>query len=68
MGLNWDGATVVEFNYSAVYQCESDDIYFEIDKDLEGYNVTCLEDGSWDVPEIWPVCLPCTLNKSMNRR
>jgi hypothetical protein len=56
--LNWDGAPV-EFNSSAVYQCESDDIYFEIDKDLEGYNITCLEDGSWDVPEIWPVCLPC---------
>lgn len=60
--MNWDGAPV-EFNSSAVYQCESTDIFFEIDKELDGYNVTCLEDGSWDLPEIWPICVPCKRQK-----
>ena len=23
------------------------------------YNVTCLEDGSWDEPAEWPVCFNC---------
>ena len=56
--MEWNGDPV-EFNSSAVYLCESSDIYFQMDKDMEGYNVTCLDDGSWDVPDVWPICLPC---------
>ena len=26
---------------------------------MEEFNVTCLSDGSWDVPKEWPQCLPC---------
>ena len=28
---------------------------------MEEFNVTCLSDGSWDVPKEWPQCLPCEL-------
>ena len=56
----------MEFNSSAVYQCESADTFFEIDKELDGYNVTCLEDGSWDVPDSWPICVSCNLITSFS--
>lgn len=41
------------------YKCATEDTYFEWDMDMEEYNVTCLEGGGFDVPDIWPVCLTC---------
>ena len=32
---------------------------------MEEFNVTCLSDGSWDVPKEWPQCLPCELPCSL---
>ena len=26
---------------------------------MEEFNVTCLSDGSFDIPKEWPQCLPC---------
>ena len=59
--LNWDGSPVA-FNDTVSYSCDSDDVKFEIDMDLDFWNMTCLFDGSWDAPqtpEEWPICLNC---------
>ena len=56
--LEWDGSPV-EFNTNVSYVCESDDLYFEWDRDMPDFNVSCLEGGVWDEPKEWPVCLEC---------
>ena len=38
---------------------EGEELFFEWDRDMAEYNVSCLEGGSWDQPAVWPVCLPC---------
>ena len=58
IALQWDGDPV-EFGGNVSYTCKDETLYFEMDKDMEEYNVTCLEDGSWDVPSEWPVCFNC---------
>ena len=62
IALQWDGDPV-EFNGNVSYTCKDEDLYFEIDKNMEEYNVTCLEDGSWDVPSEWPVCFNCKIGR-----
>ena len=56
LALQWDGQPT-EFEGNVSYTCKDENLYFEIDKDMPEYNVTCLEDGSWDEPTEWPVCL-----------
>ena len=56
--LDWDGEPV-EFNANVSYVCESDDLFFEWDRDLPEFNISCLEGGSWDEPKEWPICLAC---------
>ena len=58
IAFHWDG-NPVEFNGNVSYTCKDESLFFEMDKEKEEYNVTCLEDGSWDVPEEWPVCFDC---------
>ena len=53
---NYDGVPVEFFNTSS-YSCKSDDIYFEHDRDAEEWNITCKEDGSWEEPTDWPICI-----------
>ena len=55
--LEWDGLPV-EFTANISYTCEEGQ-YFEADKDLPEYNITCLETGAWDEPKEWPICLEC---------
>ena len=62
IALQWDG-NPIEFNGNVSYTCKDESLYFEMDKDMEEYNVTCLEDGSWDVPSEWPVCFNCKTKK-----
>ena len=57
----WAGDPI-EFHNNVSYVCESEDIFFEWDQDMPEFNVTCENDGSWNEPDIWPVCLPCMLN------
>lgn len=57
----YDGIPV-EFGSNSSYVCDGDDLYFEWDRDLEDFNITCLEDGSWDVPDVWPICVNCEEN------
>ena len=52
---NYDGVPV-EFFQNTSYRCNSEDVYFENDRDQEVWNLTCLDDGSWETP-IWPRCL-----------
>ena len=55
---NWDEEPV-EFFSNSSYSCSAPDLYFEMDRDMEYWNMTCLDDGSWDVPDVWPICLDC---------
>ena len=60
LALDWDG-TPIEFGGNVSYVCANEDLYFESDKDMTEYNVTCLDDprGTWDEPKEWPVCFNC---------
>lgn len=54
----WDGSPV-NFTHNVSYVCSQDDLYFEWDRDLPDYNVTCLPGGSWSTPTVWPICINC---------
>ena len=58
LALQWDGQPT-EFEGNVSYTCKDENLYFEIDKDMPEYNVTCLDDGTWDEPTEWPVCFNC---------
>ena len=55
---NWNGDPVEFFDNSS-YSCATADVFFEMDREKISWNMTCLDDGSWDAPHIWPVCLEC---------
>ena len=54
---NWDGLPIT-FNSTTGYSCMSDDLFFEIDRDLTSWNLTCYSNGSVTEPPSWPNCLP----------
>ena len=54
----WDGEPV-EFYDNVSYVCQQEDFYFEWDRNILEFNVTCQPDGSWPQPSEWPVCLSC---------
>ena len=56
MILKYNG-TPVEFGNSVEFNCESNGLYFEHDRVLRKWNLTCLPGGVWDVPETWPRCV-----------
>ena len=56
----WSGDPV-EFHANVSYVCASEDLYFEWDRDMPEYNISCLPGGSWDEPLEWPVCFNCKL-------
>ena len=51
--------TPVDFYSTVGYRCKNDSLFFEQDKDLVQWNITCLPGGSWQIPDLWPRCLPC---------
>ena len=53
---NWDGLPI-EFNDAVSYGCNSSDTYFEWDREMVEFNVTCLPGGGWDTPQEWPNCV-----------
>ncbi len=61
----WSGDPV-EFHANVSYVCASEDLYFEWDRDMPEYNISCLPGGSWDEPLEWPVCYNCKLRYSIN--
>ena len=55
MSSMWDG-NPVEFNAGVGYKCTKG-LFFEMNRNLLQWNMTCLPDGSWKVPEVWPRCV-----------
>ena len=51
----------VEFFDNVSYVCQDSELYFEWDREMPEYNVTCQPDGSWIEPSVWPICLPCKI-------
>ena len=47
----------VEFHNMTSYGCNSDQVYFSHDREAEEWNLTCLADGSWEAPAVWPSCI-----------
>ena len=57
LASTWSGDPV-DFYGNVSFVCEEEELYFEWDRDMEEFNVTCLHGGDWDSPDPWPVCLP----------
>ena len=57
LASTWSGDPV-DFYSNVSYVCEQEGLYFEWDRDMQEFNITCQLGGSWDLPEEWPVCLP----------
>jgi hypothetical protein len=53
---NWNGIPV-EFLANATYSCSSSDYFFEMNRDLKFWNLTCLPGGTWAIPATWPSCV-----------
>ena len=49
----------VNFTDTVSYVCAGADLYYEEDRDMLEYNVTCLTGGGWDEPKLWPQCVRC---------
>ena len=49
----------VEFGANVSYVCQTEQLFFEEDRELGEFNLTCKDGGGWEEPAIWPVCLPC---------
>ena len=60
----WAGQPV-EFYENVSYVCSSEDLYFEWDREMTEFNVTCRPGGQWDQPEEWPSCLKCKNNSDI---
>ena len=52
---HYQGGTTVPFGWIADYTCEPG-YYFGEDMAMERYNLTCLNNGSWEQPEHWKQC------------
>ena len=52
---NYEGEAV-EFFDNNTYVCQ-EGLFFEWDRDMPEFNITCLPGGAWDDPIIWPICL-----------
>ena len=67
LSLLWSGDPV-EFYGNVSYTCQEDGLYFEWDRDMTEYNISCQPGGTWDQPTEWPICVPCKLEmrKSLN--
>ena len=57
LASTWSGDPV-DFYGNVSFVCEEEELYFEWDREMEEFNVTCLHGGDWDTPDIWPICLP----------
>ena len=59
----WDSKPV-EFGETVTYKCARSNLYFEHDREFESFEIECLDDGSFDVPDDdeW---FKCISSKSM---
>ena len=65
LAVTWSGDPV-EFHDNVSYVCDGEDLYFEWEREMEEFNVTCLPGGAWDNPIEWPICVHCKLKKISN--
>lgn len=47
----------IEFFDNVTYVCENNALFFEEDRDMESYEITCYDDGTFDTPNPWPRCI-----------
>ena len=59
----WSGDPV-DFYDNVSYVCAGENLFFEWDREMVEFNVSCLPGGAWDNPLEWPVCLPCKFIKT----
>ena len=45
------------FGKTATFMCDNSGIYFEQGREMKSFNLTCLENGRWNVPYEWPKCV-----------
>ena len=57
LASTWSGEPV-DFYGNVSFVCEEEELYFEWDREMEEFNITCQLGGAWDEPAEWPVCLP----------
>ena len=62
LSTTWAGDPV-EFYDNATYVCSGEELYFEWDRDMAEFNVTCLPGGAWELPDEWPRCVACQSEK-----
>ena len=53
---NWDGKPVAFGNFTR-YSCIDDKHFFEMDKSLTTWIISCLSTGKFDTPKVWPICV-----------
>ena len=41
----------------STYECKTAQLFFEHDRELQGFELDCLEDGSFDEPDAWFKCV-----------
>jgi hypothetical protein len=56
MVSNWNGMPV-EFKANSSYSCKSGGFYFEMDRDINAWNLSCVPGGTWAIPTNWPRCV-----------
>ena len=61
----WSGEPV-DFYGNVSYVCEEEGLYFEWDRDMLEFNISCMPGGSWDLPATWPICVPCEFLSSLD--
>ena len=55
--LEQSGALTFAFGENASFACDGDDVHFERDRNMESFNVTCMNSGRWNLPFEWPKCI-----------
>ena len=63
LASTWSGEPV-DFYGNVSFVCEEEELYFEWDRDMEEFNITCELGGNWDEPAEWPICLPSKDNSN----
>ena len=46
---------------SLTFQCKEGGFWFFHNKELVSFTVRCIENNTYEEPEVWPYCVPCKL-------
>ena len=67
LSMLWSGDPV-DFYGNVSYVCEEEGLYFEWDRDMLEFNISCMPGGIWDQPTTWPICVPCEFISTVGTR